>query len=137
MVELDTDLVNQIAAAVRYGEWPERALVRLGVPAVEGKRWLSAGRERDQEGVSPDGDLCVKLVRDIDVAEADCERTWLESAKVAAASGRRNAEFTGWMTLLERRFPERYCVRGSQNRRKEGGAEESFEEALARLQQDR
>lgn len=132
-VELSTDLINQISSGVRNGEWPLRCLVRKGVPQSEAQRWLEWGESRAQEGVAAEEDEYVRLFRAIDVAEADCEEFWIQRCRGAADAGRRTSDFTGFMTLLERRFPERWCVRGNQNRRGEK-VDESFEEAIRRLQ---
>lgn len=129
-VELDTDVINQTAVAVRAGEWPIRALVRLGVNQEAATAWMRDGEEQAHEGQEND---LTRLYRAVDVAEADCEKFWLEQAVAAARDGKRTAAFTGWMTLLERRFPDRYCVRGVQNRRKQGQEAESLEEMVQRL----
>lgn len=129
-LELDTDLANQVAQGVRNGEWPVRCLVRLGVPQETAQEWVRLGEEHAHEHMD---DVYVDLWRKVDVAESDCEKDWLDRAREAAAAGTRTAAFTGWMTLLERRFPDRYCVRGNQNQRKKGSEPESLEEMVARL----
>lgn len=134
MLELDTEIISQVAAGVRNGEWPVRCLVRLGVPQKTAAEWMRLGEDGANEDISPDSDVHVALFRAVDVAESDCEKAWLDECRRAAKEGKRTAEFTGSMTLLERRFPERYCVRGVQNRRKGGKEAESLEEILKRLQ---
>ncbi len=140
-IALDRDLTTQVAAAVRLGEWPERALVRLGVLGPDVQRWLQRGSQALQEGADPDADEYAHLVRAIDVAESDCEHTWHLAAVAAAHAGRNGtgrdshrsaAKAQDFVMLLERRFPERWCVRGTYAGRK-GKENESMEEALARL----
>lgn len=128
---LDLEVTNQVATAVRQGEWPQRALVRLGVQGAEASRWLQAGEQREQEGVD-DSDEYVRLWRAVDVAEADCEKRWVTNMEAAAAVTSRTARVKpqDYMMMLERRFPARWCVKGDRGKGKQA---ESMEEALKRI----
>lgn len=104
-MELDEQLIRDACQKVRVGQWPQRALVACGVPGPEASRWLDAGHSAQQEGVSPDDDLHVRLVAAIDIAEADCEATWISA--IIAASGK-GANWQRHAALLDKRWPDRY-----------------------------
>jgi hypothetical protein len=105
VAELDESLIHAVCAKVRVGQWPQRALVACGVPGPDALRWLDAGHTAQKEGVSPDDDLYVRLVAALDVAEADCEATWI--AAILGASGK-GANWARYGVLLDKRWPERY-----------------------------
>jgi uncharacterized protein YifE (UPF0438 family) len=138
-VDLDTDLITQVAATVRLGEWPQRALVRLGVPGSEAMRWLQVGEQRLGEGADPDVDEFARLWRSVDTAEADCEKQWIVYMTHAAMNGRSGTgngrgspvRADDWLKLLQARFPERWRKQDAKPVRGE-----SMEEALARIQRE-
>jgi len=143
LIEPTTELRHEVAGAVGGGEWPQRALVRFGVPGADASRWLAQGETDAQEGVESD---LAELWRAIDQAEADCEADWVQRAAGAAATGRKGIEKPGsrpgtqtiggpvrcedYLKLLQARFPDRW--RTGVARR--SSSKESMEETLRRIQ---
>lgn len=115
MLELDLQMVGEIQKAVRAGEWPREASVRLGSTRKEFLAWWEAG-----EGAidAPPGTsltehqrICGRLVTVVRVAESERERELQEKCERAAADPKQKGAWTAYMTLLERRFPDRWRKR--------------------------
>lgn len=132
MLELDEQLISEVSTAVRAGEFPRPALVKLGVPGSTAGRWLKRAGEESQEDVDPDQSLFVRLQRAIEVAEAECESAWLAKWKAACDEGKRMAAISGWKSLLECRFPDRWGAKFA-NRQGPPEKPKSIEQAFAQL----
>lgn len=141
MLEVTSALIADASKAVRFGEWPQRALVRFGVSGPTAAEWLSVGEQRAQEGVHEDDDL-VRLFRALDQAEADCEGDWVNRMVAAASNGRQGVgpsrngtpiRSDDWLKMLQARFPDRWRVSGA-GRAPRG---ESMEETLKRIQAEK
>ncbi len=114
--QLDAELITTACKRVSLtGEYPQRVLVHMGVSGPTASRWLSRGEQLDQEGADPEpmsmDELCLALARGMDAAEAHIENFWSgkldEAIRMCQKEGKGNA-WQGWMTRLERRFPDRY-----------------------------
>lgn len=135
MLDLTETLVNQVADRVRGGEWPAQTSIRLGITKSQFRAWWQAGEEQQDRWHADDftltdhQKLCAMLVYRVWVAEADFENSLITDLKVALKpSGRETrAQWQGIVTLLERRFPDRWRKREMVREVKAGeSAEDEF-----------
>lgn len=114
-MDLTAELIDEVCQIIPVtGERPQRVLVRLGVRGSVASSWLRRGRELSVEGVEVRAgtldELLLALALGIDDAEAKLELGWqreLDKAlRASAVDGK--SRWQGWMTRLERRFPEGY-----------------------------
>lgn len=114
--ELTPAMIDECCDRIaRNGEWPQRVLVHLGASGPQAARWLARGLDIQREEIEPrpntHDEHCLSLVAGVDWAEAEVEKLWLANRRrcfeKCEAEGKGTA-WTGWMTALERRFPDRY-----------------------------
>jgi hypothetical protein len=105
MPELDEALIAAVCTKVKVGQDPQRALVMCGVPGPDAARWLDHGRFEQQEGVSPEESVHVRLWAAIDVALADFEASMWAQIMAATTKG---GNWMRFFVALQARFPDRY-----------------------------
>lgn len=138
--ELTSPVIDQIVAAVEKGEWPREAAKRLGVPPSQTRAWLQAGEDHfdvpDKSVLTPHQRLCVELVGRVWVAESACENEWreawlgvLEEARTVGSG--KTAQWQGYATLLERRFPDRWRKREPEKAKQGQSIEQEFHKMSA------
>jgi len=115
MLELDLQMVATIAEAVRQGEWPREASVRNGSTRKEFLAWWEAGEQAVDAppgtALTPHQRLCGVLVTRVLHAEAEYENQMRQMCERAAADPKAKGAWTAYMTILERRFPDRWRKR--------------------------
>jgi hypothetical protein len=115
---LTEELIEEIAAHVEDGAHAVTAAGVCRVPRSCFERWHTLGTKLYDVDEAPDPDdvtdheqLCYLLARRVAQAEAECEARWIGHWHRALLTERRSNAFTGWLALLERRFPERWAKR--------------------------
>lgn len=132
--ELSIELVTQLADAAREGHVPHVAARKVGVHKTVFSGWMEAGEQAHLEDaaqrVSDDPVLYLRrqLYERVTEAEAECEMTWVTELKKKADIGK--TTWQGYMTLLERRFGDRWRKRDPGT----GTADESVDQAFKRLE---
>jgi len=113
MLELELSMVQDVAKAVHSGEWPREAAIRLtSCTRKEWRTWWELGESviDTPEREWTDGErLAAMLVQKVLHAEAEFEAEMLRLAKEHAVNGK--GTWTGFITILERRFPDRWRKR--------------------------
>lgn len=108
---LDRPTVESIVAMVNEGNYPTVAAKSLGVLAPTFQGWLRAGKRMLETAETtvhdPDG-LQAELYMRVEEAEATFE---VDIVKTMKGRIDENKNWTGHMTLLERRFPDRWARR--------------------------
>ncbi len=106
MTELTTELAERIAFHVLAGDHRKVAARVEGVRHADYLRWEKKGDGDLNEGVdSPEA----RMLSAVEASEAICEKRWV--AQIVTASEGSSAQSRNWtakMTLLERRFPDRW-----------------------------
>lgn len=110
LLEVEPELQGKIVTFVRNGAFPERAATAVGISERTHYAWMARGRdeiERRELGEKPDPDeqLYVAYANDIDRAVAEAEMLLMGSALKGGSTA------TAAMTILERRFRERWGVK--------------------------
>jgi hypothetical protein len=115
---LTEELIEEIASHVEDGADAVTAAGVCRVPRWHFERWHELGTRLYDQEEPPDLDelpeheqLCYLLAHRIAQAEAECEARWIDHWQRALLTERRSNAFTGWLALLERRFPERWSKR--------------------------
>jgi hypothetical protein len=114
---LTEELIEDIAAHVEDGAHPVIAAGVCRVHRTRFDRWHALGAKvYDQDEPALDElteheKLCYLLAYRVAQAEAECEARWIQHWHRALLTERRSNAFTGWLALLERRFPERWSKR--------------------------
>jgi hypothetical protein len=108
---LTPEIAASIVQLIREGNYPVIAARSLGVNERTFKNWLSSG-ERDVERgepsqTDPEG-LMLELYLEVEMAEAVFETGMVKTIKERIDA---NKNWTGHMTYLERRFPDRWGKR--------------------------
>jgi hypothetical protein len=108
---LTPEIAASIIQLVRDGNYPVVAARSLGVNEKTFQAWLSHG-ERDFErgepsNVDPEG-LQLELYLEVETAEAQFETGMVSTIRERIDA---NKNWTGHMTYLERRFPDRWGKR--------------------------
>ena len=94
-----------IVEGVRLGMSLSSAAERVGVAAATANDWMRRGEGRHRQ--KPPTPSFVAFAAAVKRAEAELEATMLERVHAAALSGQPQT-WQAAMTLLERRFPDRY-----------------------------
>ena len=104
------ELVGAIEAEVKKGHWPKVVAKRLGVHGATFASWMKHGEKAhvDDTGQTfkEDDYLYRQLYERIEEAEAFAEMDMLDQARTQAINGR--TSWNGFLTALERRFPDRW-----------------------------
>jgi len=117
---LDDPTLNSIVQLTRDGNYPAVAAKSLGIPEATYKAWMQRGEEMvrtcEPSVADPDA-LQAELYLLVEEAEAGFETDIVADMK-ARIDGNKN--WTGHMTILERRFPHRWGRRDVSAQNDEG-----------------
>jgi len=110
---LSDDLIDEVCGQVRaHGSYPEVVAASRGMTVRRFNSLLKRGRELDAEGLEPADEAqaaCLRLAREVAMAEATVEMAWLREAVRQANEGKRG--HGPLIELLGRRFPDRWRKR--------------------------
>lgn len=108
---LTPEIAASIVQLIRDGNYPTIAAKSLGVSEATFKNWLSHGERDFERGepsqADPEG-LQLELFLEVEMAEAVFETGMVKTIKERIDA---NKNWTGHMTYLERRFPDRWGKR--------------------------
>ncbi len=108
--EISIELIGAIEAEVKKGHWPDRVAKRLGVHGKTYSTWMKKGEQAFVEDtdteIRDDGYLYRQLYERVEEAEAFAEMDLLDKARTQAELGK--TTWNGYLTTLERRFPDRW-----------------------------
>lgn len=138
-IDLSPDLIDEICVDLPTGNYPRVLAESLGVPGTTFDAWMRAGRTAWETRESPETTfttpadplgLRVELYLRVSQSEAEWEVELVRQMDTRITEGK---SWTGEMTMLQRRKPDRWDVRG----RGEGGAEKTWEDRVRELEADR
>ena len=108
--EISVELIAAIEAETRKAHWPDRVAKKLGVHGKTYSAWMKRGEQAFIDDTDADihdeGYLYRLLYEKVEEAEAFAEMDLLEKAQTQAAT--KSTTWNGYLTTLERRFPDRW-----------------------------
>ena len=104
-LKLDNDAIALIVEGVELGMYPTRAAEGAGVAGRTIRRWVTQGDEEQDQGITAEESIHVRLVLAIKEAEGVYQRRMLE---LIGAAAKLPQHWVAAMTGLERRFPAEY-----------------------------
>lgn len=126
-LKLTEELLAQIVAGVRDGNYPSVVARAVGVPTTAYNQWIEAGKESFMRGeyATEQDPLGLRVELYLLTEQADAE--W-EVDTVAQMKGHieKGTYWAGHMTMLQRRHPERWDTRG----RSTGTEDKSIEQRI-------
>lgn len=138
-VKLTAELIDAICLEIPSGNYPSVIAQSLGITQSTFQQWMREGRTAWETRESPETTfttrndplgLRVELYLRVSEVEAGWEVDLVKEMDEKITTGK---SWTGQMTMLQRRKPERWESRG----RGEGTTEKTWEERLAELEKDR